>query len=71
MLHELRRNGLEIDRICHIFRGLNRCDIRVNEHRLDAFFFQSLECLCSAVIKLTSLSDLESARAKKEDLLYG
>ena len=69
MFHELRRNGLEIDRVCNICRGLDRCDIRIDEHRLDTFFLQCLQCLSTTIIKLSCLTDFEGTAAEKEDLL--
>ena len=68
-LHELRCHRLEIHRIGHILRGLYCGDVGVDEHRVNAFFLQRLQSLCSAIVKLASLSYLQGPTAKKENFL--
>ena len=62
-LHELGRHGLEIHSVSDILRGLHRCNIGVNQHRMNTLFLQRLQCLCTAIVELTGLSNLQGTRA--------
>ena len=55
-LHKLSLNRLEIHRVCYSFRSLNGSNIGVDQHRVDAFFFQRLQSLGTAIIELARLT---------------
>ena len=57
--HKLCSDRLEIDLVCDTFTGLYGGNIGVDEHALHPFFFQGFQCLCTAVVKLTSLTNLQ------------
>ena len=68
-LYKLRRHGLEINRVGHVFGGLHRSNIGVDEHRMDALFLQRLQGLRSAIVEFAGLTYFQGARAKDHNLL--
>ena len=44
-LHKERSDRQEVNLVCHTFTGLHRRNVRIDQHRVDAFFFQSLQRL--------------------------
>ena len=68
-LYETGRHGQEIDPVRDPFGSLYRRDIRIDEHRGDAFFFEGLERLRAGVVELARLPDLERARTEHDDFL--
>ena len=80
-LDELGRHGLEIHRVGYGLRGrinaiiLLRClhggDIWVDEHRVYAFFLESLQRLCATVVELACLPNLQGTAAKEEHFFEG
>jgi len=62
-LHKLGRHGLEIHGVSDILRGLHRRNIGVNQHRMNTLLLQRLQCLCTAIVELTGLSNLQGTRA--------
>ena len=65
-LHEVRSNGEEIHLVGNAFRGLNRCDVGVDQHGADALFTQGLQRLRAGVVELAGLTDFQCARAQHE-----
>ena len=69
--HEERRDGKEVDMVCHAFRRLNRGDVGIDEHRLDAFFAQRFEGLRAGVVKFAGFADFQCAGTEEQNFLYG
>ena len=69
-LHEISRYWLEIHRVGHILRGLYCSDIRIDQHRVDAFFLQGFQRLCSAIVELSRLSYLQCTATQQQHFLY-
>ena len=66
-LHKLGGDGLEIDGISHILRGLHGGDVRIDQHGVDALFLQGLQGLGTTIVELTCLTNLQSTRAQEQD----
>ena len=58
-LHEIGSDGQEVDFIGHPFRGLHGGDVRIDEHRTDAFFLQGFQCLRTRIVEFPCLSYLQ------------
>ena len=79
-LYELWRHRLEIHRVGHglrgravrfvFLRGLYRSDIRINQYRVDAFFLQSFQCLRTAVVEFSGLTNLQGTRTQQQNFRY-
>ena len=57
--YKLRSNRLEIHSISNILTGLHRSDIRIDKYRVDTLFLQRLQRLCTAIVELTGLTNLQ------------
>ena len=79
-LHEIGLHGQEINLVGHgqigranrIFfaRGLDRRNVRVDEHRLDTFLAQRLQRLTAGIVELAGLSYLQRTAAQQQHFLY-
>ena len=67
--YEISIDGQEIDLVGNTLTCLNCCNVRIDEHRLDAFLTKSLKSLAARVVELASLSNLKRTRTKDEYFL--
>ena len=51
--------------------GLHSRDVRIDEHRLDAFLLEGFKCLRTAIIEFTGLADFKRTRTEQQHFLYG
>ena len=56
--------------VCQSLGRLNRCNVRIDQHRLDVLLLVRFDSLTSGVIELTSLSDTQSTTSKHNDFLH-
>ena len=70
LLYKISSHGKEIHLISNSLGSLNGCDVRVDQYRIDAFFFQGLQCLWTGIIKLSGLSDFECAWTQNKDFFH-
>ena len=52
-----------------MIRCLNRRDVGINQHREDAFFFDSLDGLATGIIEFAGLANFERAAAQNQNSL--
>ncbi len=70
LLHEIRRDGQEVNFIGRFFRCLHRRDIRVNQNGFHPLLAQSFQCLRTGIIKLAGFAYLQCARSEDERFFY-
>ena len=62
-LNEIRSDGQEVNLVRNTFTSLDCCNIGVYEHRVDALFAKSLQCLAARIVKLACLTNLQRTAA--------
>ena len=70
LLDVLGRDGQEINLVGDVLRSLDRSDVRVDEHRVDAFLLERLERLRARVVEFPGLADLKRSRPEQDHFLY-
>ena len=66
--HKISSDRQEINLISNTFRCLDSSNIRVNQHRADAFLSQCLQSLRARIVKLACLANLQCARSQYQNL---
>ena len=64
-LHKIGLYGQEIYLIGNALRSLDSCNVGIDEHRLDALFTQSFQCLRTGIVELAGLTYLQGSRPQQ------